>query len=365
MKQLTQGDLYKSMRDSRSGLRDADRRSMMRLLFRTPAGSLLVFGTLQLLNNKAWLAGIEYGASLVLLFGVLRLRETPYLQGWIYGYLTLLYSFFLMIMAVPNASMAAFVWGLIMPVSAYLLLGKREGPVLSVPFMAVGCTIYYRYLDTAEGALAVIDLLNLLLSCAFMLVFMHLYERRREQAEQRLVDLAQTDALTGLANRSSFQSSLERTLRESARSQSEFALVVMDIDHFKVVNDTMGHEAGDWVLCHIAKLLEQRLRETDSVGRLGGEEFGLILRNTSSPDAFHLMDELRGRIADSEVWFGEARITVTASFGIAYWPRDGRHSHQLFRVADRRLYKSKKAGRNTIAESDLPLAGTEAPAVPG
>lgn len=363
MKQLPQGDLYKSMRDSRSGLRDSDRRSLMRLLFLATAGSLLVFGSLQLFNNKPLLAVSECLASLVLFFGMFRLRETPYLQAWIYGYLTVLYSFFLLIMSVPNASMAAFVWVLIMPVSAYLLLGKKEGPRLSVPFMVAGCVIYYLYLDITEAARAFIDLLNLVFSCAFMLVFMHLYERRREQAEQKLVDLAQTDALTGLANRSSFQSSLERTLRESSRSQSEFALVVMDIDHFKVVNDTLGHEAGDWVLCHIAKLLEQRLRETDSVGRLGGEEFGLILRNTSSPDAYRLMDELRGRIAGSEVWFGEARITVTASFGIAYWPRDGRQSHQLFRAADRRLYSSKKAGRNTIAESDLPLE--EARAVPG
>ena len=185
-----------------------------------------------------------------------------------------------------------------------------------------------------------------------MLMLRHLYEQRMEGSEQRPVGMAQTGALTGLANRSSFQSTLNRTIAECDRSGTEFALVIMDIDHFKLVNDTLGHEAGDMVLQSIGQRLTERLRATESVGRLGGEEFGLILRDVKSGVAFELIDELRQRIADCQLPYGGARIRVTASFGIAQWPEHGRSAEALFRMADRGLYTGKRAGRNCVARAD-------------
>ena len=251
-------------------------------------------------------------------------------------------------MLLPEASVSAFVWVLMMPVLAYLLLGKKEGMILSAPFMLVGGVIYYIHLGQVGSPHAMIDLLNMVLCGALMLAFIHLYEVRREESEQRLVDMAQTDALTGLANRSNFKGTLNRTIAECDRSGAGFALVVMDIDHFKVVNDTLGHEAGDFVLKNISRCMTERLRSTDFVGRLGGEEFGLILRDVKPADAFVLMDELRQRISDLELPYGEARIRVTASFGIAQWPDHGREAESLFRVADRWLYSGKRAGRNRV-----------------
>ena len=198
----------------------------------------------------------------------------------------------------------------------------------------------------------------MVLCAILMLSFIHLYEARREEAEQKLFTLAQTDALTGLANRANFQSTLARTLAECARSGSGFALVIMDIDHFKVVNDTMGHDAGDHVLQNIGKQLTERLRTTDAVGRLGGEEFGLILRDVKLEDSFQLMDELRQRIADSELPYGDALIRVTASFGIAHYPDHAIEAESLFRIADRCLFSSKRAGRNRVARAGLsPVKG--------
>ena len=342
-------DLGATLERSRSGLRDSHRRSLMRLLFLITGASLGVFACLQALNGFWWVAFSELSASLLLFVGVFRLRTSPYLQRWIYGYLVTLFVFFLAIMVFPDASVTAFVWVLMMPVLAYLLLGKREGLILSAPFMLVGAGVYFVHLGQVNSAYLVIDLLNMVLCGALMLAFIHMYEIRREEAEQRLVDLAQTDFLTGLANRSSFQSTLARTIAECERSGNGFALVIMDIDHFKLVNDTLGHDAGDHVLRDIAESLAERLRGTDFVARLGGEEFGLILRDVKSPDAYELMDELRQRIADRELVYGEARIRVTASFGIAQWPEHGRQAETLFRVADRCLYSGKNAGRNRIA----------------
>jgi diguanylate cyclase (GGDEF)-like protein len=342
-------DLGAALEHSRSGLRDNHRRTLARLLFFVTGSALVVFAVLQFFNGFPWVSAIELLASGLLFFGAQRLKTTPHLQQWIYAYLVAIFSFFIVIMLLPDASIAAFVWVLMMPVLAYLLLGKCEGMILSVPFMVVGLVVYYFFLETVGTAHGMIDLLNMVLCGVLMQVFMHMYEERREEAEQRLVDMAQTDALTGLANRSAFQSTLARTIAECERNGSGFALVVMDIDHFKLVNDTLGHDAGDHVLRNIGQCLSERLRTTDSVGRLGGEEFGLILRDVKPADAFELMDELRERIAGRELRYGETGIRVTASFGIAQWPDHGQDAETLFCVADRCLYTGKRAGRNRVA----------------
>lgn len=353
MKTPQHPDLGASLEQSRSGLRDIHRRSLMRMLFLVTGSALVVFGCLQIFNGYLWLAIGEFIASVVLFLGVTRINRTPRLQAWIYSYLVTGFSFALFIMLVPDASVAAFVWVLMMPVLAYLLLGKKEGFLLSAPFMLAGCVVYYIHLEFIADARSMIDLLNMVLCAVLMLGFIHLYETRREEAEQKLFTLAQTDALTGLSNRASFQSTLGRTLAECKRSGSGFALVIMDIDYFKVVNDTMGHDAGDQVLRDISHRLTERLRTTDSVGRLGGEEFGLILRDVKPEDSFELMDELRQRIADSDLQYGEAVINVTASFGIAHYPEHGSEAETLFRTADRCLFSCKRAGRNMVARAGM------------
>lgn len=346
-------DLGAALEQSRSGLRDNHRRSLARLLFLVTASALAVFAVLQWFNGYVWIFASEISASFLLYLGAVRLGSTPYLQRWIYTYLVSLFCFFVAIMLLPEASGAAFVWVLMMPVLAYLLLGRREGLFLSVPFMLAGGVGYYIYLDGVGSASGMIDLLNVMLCGILMQMLMHMYELRREEAEQKLVELARTDTLTGLANRSSFQSTLARTIAEGERSGTGFALVIMDIDHFKVVNDTLGHDAGDRVLHNIGQCLAERLRTTDSVGRLGGEEFGLILRDVKLTAAFELMDELRQRIASKELAYGDSSIRVTASFGIAQWPEHGRDAEALFCAADRCLYSSKRAGRNRIAPADM------------
>lgn len=351
---LKHPDLGKTLEQSRSGLRDNHRRSLARLLFLVTGSALVVFACLQIFNGYAWVAALELSASALVFFGAARLKTTPHLQQWVYAYLVALFSFFIVIMLLPDASVAAFVWVLMMPVLAYLLLGKHEGMILSVPFMLLGGVVYYFFLEDVGSAHGMIDLLNMVLCGSLMQMFMHMYEARREEAEQRLVEVAQTDSLTGLANRASFQSTLARTIAESERSSTAFALVIMDIDHFKSVNDTLGHDAGDYVLRHISQCLSERLRTTDFVGRLGGEEFGLILRDVRPDDAFELMEELRLRIAGRELRYGEAGIRVTASFGIAQWPEHGREAEALFSVADRYLYRGKRAGRNRVAPAHPP-----------
>lgn len=354
MKKIIHGDSDPSLRDSRMGLRDRHRRSIMRLIFSATGSTLVVFAVLQLFNNNVAFALFEMVASSVLIFGAFRVEKSPHLLRWIHGYLIVTFSFLIYIIAMPNASTSAFVWIFIMPILSYLLLGRLTGFLLAVPFMLVGGYFYYLQLEALDNARTIIDLLNPAFCAVLTVMFMHLYETHRAEAQDKLVILAETDALTGLPNRSNFQSTLERTVNESGRSKTPFALVLMDIDHFKTVNDTLGHDAGDQVLRHISTLLSERLRGTDFVGRLGGEEFGLILRDVASPGAFQVVENLRHRIEQSAVSYDTHEVKLTASFGIAYWPRDAEKLNDLYQVADRRLYGGKRAGRNTVAECDEP-----------
>lgn len=172
------------------------------------------------------------------------------------------------------------------------------------------------------------------------------------KAEAEMRRLATTDALTGIPNRRQFLSTLNAESRRSQRHQRAIAVIMADVDFFKRVNDTLGHSAGDAVLVHVARLLDTHKRAVDTVGRLGGEEFAILLPETSIEDAADVADRLR-RVVERELvlWQGNS-IAVTVSFGcaaIAAGQLAGNAEQaatELLQAADRALYHAKHAGRN-------------------
>jgi diguanylate cyclase (GGDEF)-like protein len=159
---------------------------------------------------------------------------------------------------------------------------------------------------------------------------------------------ARTDALTGLFNRMHFGEELERRLAEADRRNQPLSLVLVDIDHFKKVNDTWGHEAGDAVLKHVARILHEGSREVDACFRFGGEEIALLMAQTECNRAIEVAERLRARIAATVVRHGGAEIAVTASFGVATYPETVKTRDQLFPASDKALYIAKNAGRNCV-----------------
>lgn len=159
---------------------------------------------------------------------------------------------------------------------------------------------------------------------------------------------ARTDALTGLWNRMHFGEQLARTLAEADRYNHPVSLVLMDIDHFKRVNDTWGHEAGDAVLKQMAHVLQDGVRAVDICVRYGGEEIAMLLSQTDSAHAVEVAERLRTRIAATPVKHGPAEIRVTASFGVATYPETVKVRDQLFPAADKALYIAKHDGRNCV-----------------
>src|SRR5690606_17404563 len=149
---LKHPDLGKTLEQSRSGLRDNHRRSLARLLFLVTGSAPVAFACVQIFNVYAWGAALELRASALVFFGAARLRPPPYLQRWVYPYLVALFSFLLVIVRLPGASVAASVWVLMMPVLAYLLLGKHDGMILSVPFRLLGGVVHYFFLEDVGSA---------------------------------------------------------------------------------------------------------------------------------------------------------------------------------------------------------------------
>jgi len=160
---------------------------------------------------------------------------------------------------------------------------------------------------------------------------------------------SRTDALTGLWNRRHFDEQLERVLNETDRFGGSCALVICDIDFFKKVNDTFGHDAGDVVLQRVAAVLRDGVRTVDVCARLGGEELALILPQTSWDGAAELSERLRQRIEMMAVAHAGVTIRVTMSAGVATYISGGESKGTLFKRADEQLYAAKRGGRNRVA----------------
>jgi diguanylate cyclase (GGDEF)-like protein len=156
------------------------------------------------------------------------------------------------------------------------------------------------------------------------------------------------DGLTGLLNHRKLKEDLTLELARARRNQSPLAFAMLDLDHFKDVNDHCGHPAGDEVLKTLARLIVQRVRRTDSVGRYGGEEFGIIFPDSTSEQAFALLDEIRIQFGSTLHRSGDVVFQVTLSGGIASYP-ECKEGRELILAADKALYRAKRGGRDRLA----------------
>ncbi len=168
-----------------------------------------------------------------------------------------------------------------------------------------------------------------------------LAEKARDRAEARLRHAATHDALTGLLNRSQFDEDLLRALSRRRRADTGFALLVLDVDHFKEINDTFGHPTGDAVLQEVARRLMLATRVGDSLGRLGGDEFAVVLPDTNEEEADTVAKRVYACLKDPLEIDG-ALVRVRISTGIALSPRDGTDSESLIRRADTAMYAAKR-----------------------
>lgn len=168
-------------------------------------------------------------------------------------------------------------------------------------------------------------------------------------AEEMLYELATHDPLTKLFNRTFFSTKLEEEFQRAVRYNTPLSLIVIDIDHFKPINDTHGHQAGDAYLESLSELIERTVRQVDTVARYGGEELVVILPHTAREGAMIAAERLRRTVADHEVSFEGQAIRCTISLGVASYQEGSAYSvEELLQAADRAMYEAKEGGRNQV-----------------
>lgn len=210
----------------------------------------------------------------------------------------------------------------------------------------------HKAMETSRAYIAL--LLTIVASIAFWLM-------RTKRSQLRFKRLATQDSLTSICSRQHFVDETEQGLRHAARATRSACIVLLDLDHFKQVNDTHGHATGDMVLKRAVAACQHHLRTRDVFGRLGGEEFAIFMPDCTAAQARERCERIRQAIAATPLWGDTRQVVITASFGIASTDHSGYELRQLMIDADNALYRAKREGRNRVIYGDeeiaLPIAG--------
>jgi diguanylate cyclase (GGDEF)-like protein len=288
-------------------------------------------------------------ASGVLLLLLRGHRERFHAIAWIYA--VACFGDFLASLVYVTVDEFRLVWFVTNLAGVYIILGRPAGVAATV-FTLVSVEVVNQHLATPFSGNA---MTTFNFSLVYESVFFYVYSGRSHSFYLRLVEsniqlkeMADRDPLTGLMNARAYYAVCDRLIRAAQRSGAPFAVLFVDLDHFKTINDTHGHEAGDVVLKAVAACLAASSRESDVVGRIGGEEFSIFLPDTPLAGALLLGEKLRADIEALMPNIGAASLRVTASIGAA--SSQPRHAAiaDIQREADAAMYQAKAAGRNRV-----------------
>jgi diguanylate cyclase (GGDEF)-like protein len=229
--------------------------------------------------------------------------------------------------------------------SCFGAIDSRARSLMLVPLQSVERLVGLLYFGSREANAFGPRVVDLATTFANQVVF----PVQRAILEEELKRLAYTDTQTSLYNHRHFQAQLDEEVRRAQRYSRPMALMMLDIDDFKQLNDRYGHPAGDAVLRDIAGILRSSLRSVDVPARYGGEEFAIVCPETTKEQATVLAERLRARIEDHELDLGDGtRLRLTVSIGVAAFPADAGGKSDLIDAADRRLYEAKRGGKNRV-----------------
>lgn len=328
------------------------RRMVLKALLWTTLVGGVFFGILNLFHG-IWLLSALEGLYACFSVGLLRIVDrTPRLRFWTLVYLIPFFCVMMVALLLSKTSYTVFAWIQTIPIICYLLLGLRVGSRVAITFITLGLAAFSHRFTDDNYLLNLSIMSNVALASLAMVLFSHIYERSRMDNERRLLELASTDGLTGLANRMKLTEVFKREHAHTQRNASPLALIFIDIDHFKHINDQYGHEVGDQALRHLTHVLGDRLRSTDLFCRLGGEEFAVLLPHTTPAQAAEVAENLRQRLQETPLQLGGKNVTMTLSAGVANLGDDGNSLDDLLRTADKRTYAAKRNGRNQVVSGE-------------
>lgn len=339
--------------------------------------TMAVFGAINLLRGNFLLCVLILCSGIGLFIGLLLLRSLK--NGRIiYRINALLFgSLVIYMMVIGGESGSKILWMYTFPLISFFLFGKKEGLFWSGFLLFITLLVFWnplqgnlifnyglefqtRFLTTYIIVSTItywfekyrfqykhgMEEKNRILEEEKERLEYEIKERKRLENELRL--LASTDPLTGAANHRHFMEIADKEYDRFKRYSHRLAFAMMDIDHFKRVNDTYGHPTGDEVLKGLVQHCNLHLRKSDYMGRLGGEEFGLLLIETTPPDAKLVVERLRKKLAEFSLPVHDGNLQVTVSIGVTKVLKDDTSFEQAMKRADNALYRAKSAGRNRV-----------------
>ncbi|MGA2781037.1 MAG: GGDEF domain-containing protein [Smithella sp.] len=221
--------------------------------------------------------------------------------------------------------------------------------LISLVVFFFSLSIYHPYLLSMQEYYMMYNLAIAYLIGGVGFFIINRYQFNLFMNQLKLEEMATIDVLTQVSNRRYFLNIMEREFQQSKRYKKQISLMIIDLDYFKKINDTYGHTVGDYVLMEFAKICSREIRKTDMIGRLGGEEFAVMLPNTDVENARILAERIRKAVDHAIFEYQAVRIHLTVSIGLASFPLvDANDPHELIIKADEFLYLAKEKGRNRV-----------------
>ena len=315
---------------------------------------LCLFALKHFLAANYIVAAVLAGLAVALIANLMIYRLTQRLPQLQWGFIGLVWTMFVFLVLSGIEQGSGILWLYAFPPLVFYISSLRVGAWLSFSGLAL-VTLFLLPLRGLIGHDYDMDFRALfLLSFAFEVVFCYVLDASRRKVQKRMLSVlcdldfaARHDGLTELYNRREATHRLHQEYERYQRSKRPFSIILIDIDHFKQLNDTYGHEAGDLALKQVARVLLETSRKVDMISRWGGEEFLILLPDTSQADASSIAQRIRQQMAALTVPYGDARLQVTLSAGLT--DIEGiQDVDELLRVADTLLYDAKAQGRNCI-----------------
>lgn len=293
---------------------------------------------------------IHLAAALICLVGLYNRKHLFYVFAWPYAVVCFI-VFISAMLYVPQDEIRI-IWFFINIPSFYLLLGRLAGILITI--FSMGCVLVvnqYLAQPYSENAIA-----TAMVGFIYISAFFYAYSSRSVSFYQRMLDyneqlkyLAHHDPLTGVMNARAYYECCNKLIEIANREHTSFAVLFVDLDHFKKINDQHGHDAGDRVLKAVSACLKSQARNSDLIGRVGGEEFSIFLPNTELSGAHHVAEKLRTEIEILMPQIESGPIRTTASIGVAINRTQQITIASIQRQADQAMYHAKQQGRNRVS----------------
>ncbi|MFZ5564982.1 MAG: GGDEF domain-containing protein [Thermodesulfobacteriota bacterium] len=261
---------------------------------------------------------------------------------------------------IGRSEISYFFWSFLLPAVIFSVLGDRKGMIASLFFFCLSLvlmTVPETVLPSPPYSTFIVARYSVIYVALTFTVYYYeasqqMLIRYIQREKDRFENASKRDPLTGLSNRRDILERMETEYQRQARSGRPFALILGDIDNFKNLNDTCGHDCGDSVLSRVARLIKNQVRGIDCPSRWGGEEFLIMLVETDRDGAFTVAERIRKKIQDTDFTFKGKPLPVTMTFGLSVFHGTGDDAEACIRRADQALYEGKRQGKNRVVAAD-------------